>query len=193
MSQDKEYDWASAIAALASTDSADFVELAKAAKLSPFEGDFSDADFSGLDLSDQNLAGWDLRNAKFINTRLTRTDLHDARLNPEELIDAIDWKSANLDDSVRAAAERAQRLRASVLSRRVSDLELPVRTARGLKLAEIEYIGDLVQRSEAMLLRTQNFGRKSLNEVKEALVPFGLHLGMKVENWERPGLDLTKP
>jgi hypothetical protein len=193
MSDDTQYDWASAIAALASTESNDFVELARAAKLSPMDGDFSDADFSGLDLSGQNLAGWDLKNAKFLNSRLTRTELRNAQINPEELIDAIDWESANLDDGVRAAAEKAQRRRTSTLSRRVVELELSVRTMQCFKLAEIEYIGDLVQRSEAELLRIQNFGRKSLTEVRERLVPFGLHLGMEVENWERPGLVATKP
>jgi DNA-directed RNA polymerase subunit alpha len=52
-------------------------------------------------------------------------------------------------------------------------------------LEDIAYIGDLVQKSEAELIRTPNIGRKSLNEIKEVLVPMGLHLGMEVQGWPR--------
>ena len=56
--------------------------------------------------------------------------------------------------------------------------------------ADIKYIGELVIRSEAEMLRTKNFGRKSLNEIKELLVEMGLHLGMKVEGYpDRKELD----
>jgi hypothetical protein len=67
--------------------------------------------------------------------------------------------------------------------RKVQELELSVRTANCLKNDNIVYIGDLVQKTEAEMLRTPNFGRKSLNEIKEVLAQLGLHLGMEVPGW----------
>ena len=67
------------------------------------------------------------------------------------------------------------------LLRKVDELELSVRSANCLKNDNIVYIGDLVQKTEAEMLRTPNFGRKSLNEIKEVLVQMGLHLGMEVK------------
>ena len=69
------------------------------------------------------------------------------------------------------------------LFRPVEDLELSVRSANCLKNANICYIGELVVRSENEMLKTKNFGRKSLNEIKEILVGMGLSLGMKIEGW----------
>lgn len=69
------------------------------------------------------------------------------------------------------------------LLKKVDELELSVRSANCLKNDAIEYIGDLVQKSEGDMLRTPNFGRKSLNEIKEVLTIMGLHLGMQVEGW----------
>jgi len=69
------------------------------------------------------------------------------------------------------------------LLRPVDDLELSVRSANCLQNAKIKYIGDLVQKSEAEMLKTKNFGRKSLNEIKEILAEMGLSLGMKLESW----------
>ena len=69
------------------------------------------------------------------------------------------------------------------LYRSVDELELSVRSANCLKNANIRLIGDLVQRSEAEMLKTQNFGRKSLNEIKDILSEMGLTLGMKLENF----------
>jgi hypothetical protein len=191
--KEKEYDWASAVAALATTDSNDFLELAKAAQLDPHAGDFSDADFGGLDLSGQNLAGWDLRNAKFLNARLTGTELRSAQLSPEGLIAAVDWEKAHLDDNVRAAAVVAAERRRGVFSKRVSELEFSVRTSQCLKNGEIEYLGDLVQRSEASLIRLPNFGRKSLSEVRELLASMGLQLGMEIIDWSRPMVTSYDP
>ena len=65
-------------------------------------------------------------------------------------------------------------------------LELSVRSANCLKNADIHMIGELVQRSEAEMLKTQNFGRKSLNEIKDILADMGLTLGMKVDNFPDP-------
>ena len=69
------------------------------------------------------------------------------------------------------------------LLRKVYELELSVRSANCLKNDNIVYIGDLVQRSEPEMLRTPNFGRKSLNEIREVLKVMGLELGMDVDNW----------
>ena len=70
-----------------------------------------------------------------------------------------------------------------VLLKKVDELELSVRSANCLKNDNIVYIGDLIQKSEAEMLRTPNFGRKSLNEIKEVLAGMGLHLGMDVPDW----------
>ena len=72
------------------------------------------------------------------------------------------------------------------LYRSVDELELSVRSANCLKNAGIKLIGELVSRSEAEMLKTQNFGRKSLNEIKDILVDMGLTLGMKLENFPDP-------
>ena len=76
-----------------------------------------------------------------------------------------------------------------ILLRPVDDLELTVRSANCLKVENIYYIGDLIQRTEAELLRTPNLGRKSLNEIKEVLASRDLTLGMKLENWPPPNLE----
>ncbi len=72
------------------------------------------------------------------------------------------------------------------LSRPVDDLELSVRSANCLRNASIMYIGELVQRTENEMLKTKNFGRKSLNEIKQLLSEMGLGLGFKIEGWEKP-------
>jgi len=75
------------------------------------------------------------------------------------------------------------------LLRKVDELELSVRSANCLKNDNIVYIGDLVQRSEPEMLRTPNFGRKSLNEIREVLKVMGLELGMNVENWPPENIE----
>jgi DNA-directed RNA polymerase subunit alpha len=75
------------------------------------------------------------------------------------------------------------------LLRKVEELELSVRSANCLKNDNIVYIGDLVQKSEGDMLRTPNFGRKSLNEIKEVLAIMGLHLGMQVEGWPPENIE----
>ena len=72
------------------------------------------------------------------------------------------------------------------LDKPVEDLELSVRSANCLKNAEIHFIGDLAQKTDQEMLKTKNFGRKSLNEIKSLLSEMGLTLGMKVENWTPP-------
>ncbi|ATJ91212.1 DNA-directed RNA polymerase subunit alpha [Acetobacter tropicalis] len=79
------------------------------------------------------------------------------------------------------------------LLRKVDELELSVRSANCLKNDNIIYIGDLVQKSEQEMLRTPNFGRKSLNEIKEVLTSMGLSLGMNVPAWPPENIeDLAK-
>lgn len=79
------------------------------------------------------------------------------------------------------------------LLKKVDELELSVRSANCLKNDNIVYIGDLIQKSEGEMLRTPNFGRKSLNEIKEVLSGMGLHLGMEVEDWPPENIeDLAK-
>src|ERR1700723_3496956 len=73
--------------------------------------------------------------------------------------------------------------------KKVDELELSVRSANCLKNDNIVYIGDLVQKTEAEMLRTPNFGRKSLNEIKEVLVQMGLHLGMEVPGWPPENIE----
>jgi len=75
------------------------------------------------------------------------------------------------------------------LLRKVDELELSVRSANCLKNDNIVYIGDLVQKTEAEMLRTPNFGRKSLNEIKEVLAHMGLHLGMEIPNWPPENIE----
>jgi DNA-directed RNA polymerase subunit alpha len=72
------------------------------------------------------------------------------------------------------------------LWRTVDELELSVRSANCLQNANIKYIGELVQKSESEMLKTKNFGRKSLKEIKEILAEMGLSLGMKLDNWPGP-------
>ena len=75
------------------------------------------------------------------------------------------------------------------LLRKVDELELSVRSANCLKNDNILYIGDLVQKSESDMLRTPNFGRKSLNEIKEVLGHMGLNLGMDVDSWPPENIE----
>ena len=77
----------------------------------------------------------------------------------------------------------------SNLLKKVEELELSVRSANCLKNDNIIYIGDLVQKSESEMLRTPNFGRKSLNEIKEVLTQMELNLGMTVADWPPENID----
>ena len=87
-----------------------------------------------------------------------------------------------------AAAAAAESQIDPILMRPVDELELTVRSANCLKAENINYIGDLIQRTEVELLRTPNLGKKSLTEIKEVLESHGLALGMRVENWPPPSL-----
>jgi DNA-directed RNA polymerase subunit alpha len=93
-------------------------------------------------------------------------------------------KFVNFEDEVEAEEEKGQPLPFNAnLSRKVDDLELSVRSMNCLKNDNIVYIGDLVRKTENEMLRTPNFGRKSLNEIKEVLSQMGLYLGMQINDW----------
>ncbi len=79
------------------------------------------------------------------------------------------------------------------LYRRVDELELSVRSANCLQNANIKYIGELCQHSEAEMLKTKNFGRKSLNEIKEIVSSMGLSLGMKLDGFNPTDADKFRP
>jgi DNA-directed RNA polymerase subunit alpha len=90
----------------------------------------------------------------------------------------------NFEEELEAAAagdERKPEIRNENLNRSVEELELSVRSYNCLKNANIQTIGELVQKTEAEMLKTKNFGRKSLNEIKEILASMGLSLGMKID------------
>jgi DNA-directed RNA polymerase subunit alpha len=98
----------------------------------------------------------------------------------------------NFDESLEPRDEVKEANSSSLnenLFKSVDDLELSVRSANCLKNANIRFIGELVVRSEAEMLKTKNFGRKSLNEIKDILSEMGLSLGMKIEGWPPPGWD----
>ena len=77
----------------------------------------------------------------------------------------------------------------AALLKKVDELELSVRSANCLKNDSIVYIGDLILKSENEMLRTPNFGRKSLNEIKEVLQQMELNLGMSVPDWPPENID----
>ena len=100
----------------------------------------------------------------------------DIFINPEE----------RSEGKSEASSEESQREVNKNLSRSVNELELSVRAANCLKNANIKTIADLVQKSEGEMLRTKNFGKKSLNEIKEILSEMGLSLGTKVDSASAP-------
>ncbi|SNB62999.1 DNA-directed RNA polymerase subunit alpha [Arboricoccus pini] len=130
--------------------------------------------------------------------RLTMQIETDGSVTPE---DALAYAARILQDQLQlfinfeephlaTAAERRPELPFNPnLLRKVDELELSVRSANCLKNDNIVYIGDLVQKTEGEMLRTPNFGRKSLNEIKEVLTQMGLHLGMEVTGWPPENIE----
>ncbi len=104
-----------------------------------------------------------------------------AKILKEQLTIFINFEEPKEDSEEKPVTE-ASRLNEN-LFRPVNELELSVRSANCLKNANIRLIGELVQKTEAEMLKTKNFGRKSLNEIKEILTEMGLNLGMKLENF----------
>ena len=130
--------------------------------------------------------------------KLTLTVETNGALTPE---DAIAYSARILQDQLNVFVnfEEPKREEAApsipelafnpALLKKVDELELSVRSANCLKNDNIVYIGDLIQKTEAEMLRTPNFGRKSLNEIKEVLAQMGLHLGMEVQGWPPENID----
>ena len=134
--------------------------------------------------------------------KLTLTVETDGSIKPE---DAVAYAARILQDQLQVFINFEEPSKASIederpelefnaaLLKKVDELELSVRSANCLKNDNIVYIGDLIQKTEAEMLRTPNFGRKSLNEIKEVLASMGLHLGMEVPNWPPDNIeDLAK-
>ncbi|MCG6122655.1 MAG: DNA-directed RNA polymerase subunit alpha [Microvirga sp.] len=113
-----------------------------------------------------------------------------ARIIQDQLAIFVNFEEPRKEE---AAASSPQLPFPPALLKKVDELELSVRSANCLKNDNIVYIGDLIQKSEAEMLRTPNFGRKSLNEIKEVLAGMGLHLGMEVPGWPPENIeDLAK-
>ncbi len=108
-----------------------------------------------------------------------------AKILKDQISIFINFNEADEPEVVEERNEIAPRFNEN-LNRRVDELELSVRSANCLANANIRYIGELVQKTEAEILRTKNFGRKSLNEIKEILAEMGLSLGMKLDGWVHP-------
>ena len=104
--------------------------------------------------------------------------------------DAIPQGPATIIGGVAATPEESDANQLNrYLLKKVDELELSVRSANCLKNDNIIYIGDLVQKTEAEMLRTPNFGRKSLNEIKEVLSSMGLRLGMDIPGWPPENIE----
>jgi DNA-directed RNA polymerase subunit alpha len=119
--------------------------------------------------------------------KLSLTIETDGTVTPE---DAVAYAARILQDQLQVFVhfEDANQLNRYLL-KKVDELELSVRSANCLKNDNIIYIGDLVQKSEAEMLRTPNFGRKSLNEIKEVLSSMGLRLGMDIPGWPPENIE----
>ena len=162
-----------------------------------------------VDQEDVRPIGQLLLDASFCPVKRVAYDVENARLhqktNLDKLILDIDTDgSISAEDAVRTAArilveqmaifidfkiettveekEEEEKLN-PILLKPIDELELTVRSANCLKAENIQYIGDLIQRTEVELLKTPNLGKKSLNEIKSVLSEMGLTLGVRLENW----------
>jgi DNA-directed RNA polymerase subunit alpha len=108
---------------------------------------------------------------------------HAAKILKDQLSIFITFEEEEEEEISHSEEEEEKEAFNENLLRSVDELELSVRSANCLKYANIKLIGDLVQKTEAEILDTKNFGRKSLNEIKEILAEMGLNLGMKLDNW----------
>ncbi len=105
-----------------------------------------------------------------------------AKILKDQLSIFINFEEASEPSHEASVSEEQQKLSEN-LWKSVDELELSVRSANCLQNANIRHIGELVQKSESEMLKTKNFGRKSLKEIKEILAEMGLSLGMKIEGW----------
>ena len=111
---------------------------------------------------------------------------YSARILQDQLNVFVNFEEPKREEAAPAIPELAFN---PALLKKVDELELSVRSANCLKNDNIVYIGDLIQKTEGEMLRTPNFGRKSLNEIKEVLAQMGLHLGMEVSGWPPENID----
>jgi len=111
---------------------------------------------------------------------------YSARILQDQLNVFVNFEEPKREESAPSIPELAFN---PALLKKVDELELSVRSANCLKNDNIVYIGDLIQKTEAEMLRTPNFGRKSLNEIKEVLAQMGLHLGMEVQGWPPENIE----
>jgi DNA-directed RNA polymerase subunit alpha len=114
---------------------------------------------------------------------------HSAKILKEQLSIFITFEEEEEAEMSYSEDEEEKEAFNENLLRSVDELELSVRSANCLKHANIRLIGDLVQKTEAEILATKNFGRKSLNEIKDILTEMGLSLGMKIDNWPPKKLE----
>ncbi len=109
-----------------------------------------------------------------------------AKILKEQLTVFINFEEEELEAPQEENKVKRSSKQTEFLNKRVDELELSVRSANCLQNANIKYIGELVQKSESEMLKTKNFGRKSLNEIREILTEMGLNLGMKIPDWKAP-------
>jgi DNA-directed RNA polymerase subunit alpha len=101
----------------------------------------------------------------------------------------INFEEIEEEEAIASEEEGEQSGHNPNLDRKVSELELSVRAANCLKAANIRFIGELVERTDGEMLKTKNFGRKSLNEIKDILQTMNLHLGIELQGWTAPEED----
>ncbi len=115
-----------------------------------------------------------------------------AKILKEQLTVFIDFDEEEAEPEITEDARKEIEPVNPYLDKPVEDLELSVRSANCLKNADIHFIGDLAQKTDQEMLKTKNFGRKSLNEIKALLSEMDLTLGMKFENWTPPDVKETE-
>jgi DNA-directed RNA polymerase subunit alpha len=115
-----------------------------------------------------------------------------AKILKEQMTVFISFDEELAEPEEEVVVEKEESKLSDNLYRSVEDLELSVRSANCLRNADINYIGELVQKTEPEMLKTKNFGRKSLNEIKALLSEMDLMLGMKVESWNPPNSPAVK-
>jgi len=115
-----------------------------------------------------------------------------AKILKEQLTVFINFDEEEAEPEIAEDARKEIEPANPYLDKPVEDLELSVRSANCLKNADIHFIGDLAQKTDQEMLKTKNFGRKSLNEIKALLSEMDLTLGMKFENWTPPDTKETE-
>lgn len=120
---------------------------------------------------------------KYGKSKICFDSLKEAQSAMDKLIADLSQGEAKNDEAI---VDRIQEK--SIFDREIDDLELTIRATKWLKVENIYYVGDLVQRTEVELLRAKTLGKKALTEIKDVLSLYSLSLGMKLENWRRPNV-----